>query len=130
MIENPTIAKLTASVALELPQGIEIAYIVNSAKQLSDFQIQESLINYIEERFNDKKSLAFVNKYPGVVAAREIKTDATIDNAYLQKLREDGNTIVKKYRSEKSEKFAVVDLVGDKKATLALIEGILFGNIS
>ena len=34
MIENPTIAKLTASVALELPKGIEIAYIVNSAKQL------------------------------------------------------------------------------------------------
>ena len=128
MIENPTIAKLTASVALELPKGIEIAYIVNSAKQLSDFQIQESLINHIEERFNDKKSLAFVNKYPGVVAAREIKSDATIDNAYLQKLREDGNTIVKKYRSEKSEKFAVVDLVGDKKATLALIEGILLGN--
>ncbi len=121
MIENPTIAKLTASVALELPKGIEIAYIVNSAKQLSDFQIQESLINHIEERFSDKKSLAFVNKYPGVVAAREIKSDATIDNAYLQKLREDGNTIVKKYRSEKSEKFAVVDLVGDKKPTEKIV---------
>lgn len=128
MIQNPTIAKLTATVAIELPQGIDSAYIVNSAKQLQDYKLQQGHIDHLQERFDDKKTLAFVNQYPGVVAAREIKTDALVDNNYLQKLREDGTKIVKKFRAEKRAKFALIDLIGDKKATLAIIEGILLGN--
>lgn len=128
MIENPKITKLTASVAIELPKEIDTVFIINTASQLKDFNVQSSHISYLEERILEKKSLNFINLYPGTLAVREIKRDTEITHSYLQKLREDGCKIIKHIKKEKKDQLALIDLVGDKNCLVSMLEGMLLGN--
>ncbi len=128
MIKNPTIAKLTATVASELPKGIDTAFIVQTSSQLKAFELQTSHIQYIEERIADKKPLSFISKYPGTTAVRAVEASDSILPVKLQKLREDGCKIVKHIKKEKSAQVALFDLVGNKEALVAILEGMLLGN--
>lgn len=128
MIENPTIAKLTATVALELPTDIDLTFLVSNTSQLKDFGVENNHITHIESSFADSKSLSIINKYPGVLAVRSIEKDTELSWNDLEKLRLDGCKIIKHIRKDKKDRIALLDLVGNKRAVEAILEGMLLGN--
>ena len=128
MIENPTIAKLTATVALELPTDIDLTFLVSNTSQLKDFGVENNHITHIESSFADSKSLSIINKYPGVLAVRSIEKDTELSWSDLEKLRLDGCKIIKHIRKDKKDRIALLDLVGNKRAVEAILEGMLLGN--
>lgn len=113
---QPTIRK-----TIDINQKNHLSFIINNISLLNDFNFSENELKYIETKIKKEESIIHINRLSQQVFIRYIAKDGNDEN---EKIRKDGNHIFKKLKTEDGDEISVIDLVGNKDQTIALIEGI------
>ncbi|MCW3786338.1 leucyl aminopeptidase family protein [Plebeiibacterium sediminum] len=107
--------------SIEIKQEANLVFLVKEISLLKDFGFTETEIDYIEGKVSKKKNLIHLNRLEQQVFVRFSKDTGNDEN---EKIRKDGNLILKELKKEDVSEVSVVDLIGCKNRTIALVEGI------
>ncbi|MCW3804044.1 leucyl aminopeptidase family protein [Plebeiibacterium marinum] len=113
---QPTIKK-----EIEIKQENNLVFLVNNIALLKDFNFSNEEIKYINKKTDKSKSLVHFNRLSQQVFVRFSSDSGNDEN---EKIRMDGNVILKELKKEEATNVSIVDLIGCKERTIALCEGI------
>jgi len=108
----------------EAPVSANSLLLIPHLEALTNFDFSTLEIDYITKTYSDKNKLIVINRFSHLVAIRLCNNP--LEN--LEKLRNDGATLVKQLSSEKQTSIAILDYCSDSQQTLALAEGMLFAS--
>ncbi len=109
--------------AHSLPEKINRIFIAESSQQLSDFGFTQDEIAYLNEKRGEEKNLVTIQRLNMLDAVRFFEPNKA-ENGMKESLRKDGWALEKRLSEEKASQVAVIDLVGHKGGTLAMVEGL------
>jgi len=108
----------------EAPVSANSLLLIPHLEALTNFDFSTLEIDYITKTYSDKNKLIVINRFSHLVAIRLCNNP--LEN--LEKLRNDGATLVKQLSSEKQTAIAILDYLSDSQQTLAVAEGMMFAS--
>jgi len=108
----------------EAPVSANSLLLIPHLEALTNFDFSTLEIDYITRTYSDKNKLIVINRFSHLVAIRLCNNP--LEN--LEKLRNDGATLVKQLSSEKQTSIAILDYCSDPQQTLAVAEGMMFAS--
>lgn len=108
----------------EAPVSANCLLLIPTLEALTNFDFSLLEINYITKSYSDKNKLIVINRFSHLVAIRLCNNSSES----LEKLRNDGATLVKQLSTEKQTSIAILDYCSDDQQTLALAEGMMFAS--
>ncbi len=107
--------------AIEIKKEANLVFLVKEISLLKDFGFTKTEIDYIDAKVSKNKSLVHLNRLEQQVFVRFTNDTGNDEN---EKIRKDGNLILKELKKEDVSDISVVDIIGCKNRTVSLIEGI------
>ncbi len=117
---RPTLKK-----AIDINHEGNLIFLLNDLELLQDFKISDNEIEYIKKKAQKEQSLVHINRLNQQVFIRIIDKTGNDD---LEKVRTDAHSIYQKLKSEDVSDVAIVDVLGNKEAVVALCEGLVLSS--
>ena len=113
---QPTIKK-----CIDINQSNHLVFLINELAILKDFNFSDEEIKYLDSKIKKEQYLVHINRLTQQIFIRFTNKEGDDEN---EKIRKDGNSILKQLKSESITSVSLVDIVGNKTQTLSLAEGI------